>query len=577
MRCTKCSFISFDDLSACAKCASDLSLLSKELNGTCIETRQEFFLGSAIQTAGLDEDSFSDSQMLPPIDHSDMNFDDTSTGGFSPISPSLSGTSAGFDDSVGVSGEDDVAIELGDIMPIDLDQLDAGPVLPVGSLESTDALPFDDFSFDSDKTNTLGAQPANEIDFDLTGGDVESISDFNFDDDLSGLDLNDSSIEIKSETADDGASLFDRTSMDSVSDATADAGFELDKDLLEQLSDSGGSFDETLTLGADVAFDDTRASLRAISEDEAAPLELDESLVAELAGTSSLDFSGEFPVEYSDEHSASGEFGLDDALVAELASGDKIPVAGAPSDVLSGVQGPQESAGDFGFPLEFEAGVVGGEAPSMLDQVEDLTGEFPPIREDDETEFAGLDLADIDVSDLVDVSMERIPDASADNGLLLGHDSVGMEFSGPISLTVEDTEGDITSSVLDLDSGVDDNSLLDLGLEMKNEDGVGDLSGVPEIGLSSFSPDDTFREAAAVDVSADDASLIGDSLAAQSAQSLDGSELEEDGDLSSIDIDALSLDTDFEAFLDKRTGEEELPEIELISDDDQEGPPDLPS
>ena len=126
MRCPKCKFISFDDLSSCAKCSNDLSALSQDLAGTCADGRVPFFLSSVVQAPEYEEDSFSDSQALPPIDDTDINLDDTGTGQFGIA-----------DASIEVSG-DDVALELGDVMPVDMDQIDLGDSLDFDSSEAMD-------------------------------------------------------------------------------------------------------------------------------------------------------------------------------------------------------------------------------------------------------------------------------------------------------------------------------------------------------------------------------------------------------------------------------------------------------
>lgn len=467
MRCTKCSFISFDDLSACAKCASDLSLLSKELNGTCTEARLEFFLGSAIQAPILDEENFSDSQVLPPINQGEMNFDDTSSGSFSPLSAPPSGADDfDFNDSVGLSTEDDVAIELGDVMPIDFDQLDSGSGLSEGTLEQTDSQNFDDFNFDLDKSDNASTSTDQAIDLDFTTDLSDSTEDFQFKGDFSDIDIGDLSKDNST------------GSTDVTGKFPEDVGF--DQELFEHLADNSGSFDETTSLNPDAGLNATQLSVLSAGAEPSTPLELDESLVAELAGPSSLDVSGEFPINYSD-HSASGDFELDDALVAELATAN--------------------DTGTKHKELDLEHGLTEKEVLSFA-QVENLTGDFPSVEEDDA--LSGLDLADIDVSDLLDNS-----DKTADS----------------------------------------DNEGLDL----------------PETNTpQKFNPsalNDTFRDAEPVE------NLLDEELV------LDHADLDDD---LPEDIDALALDDDFAAFVNKTASGDEIPEIKLISDDDEDGPPDLP-
>lgn len=469
MRCTKCSFISFDDLSACAKCSTDLSKLSKELNGTCTEARLEFFLGSAIQTPGADEDSLSDSQMLPPIDQGSMNFDDTSTGGFSPLA------APSFDDTANVRAEDDVAIELGDIMPIDFGQFDSDSALPEGALEHTDSLNLDNFNFDFDKTDAVSAPvdkaTAFDSTLDSTAAFSESSDDFQFDGDLSDLDIGDLSQDIPVVLADAGSSPSDNA-LDA--DALPDnVDLNFDQELFDHLDDSD-SLDETTSLNNDISLNDTQIAFEPIRDGHSAPLELDESLVAELSGPTSLDVSGEFSMDFSDDPSASGDFELDAALVAELAS-DDTAAAKDPEDVFSVSGDFSADAVGLGEPLEFaQSSSLSDETPHA--QIEDLTGEFPPIREED-TELAELDLGDIDVSDLLDTSDNETA-AGADNGLYQRSDLFGEQAEPGLS-AVDDTISEAVGNREDIN--------LDLQPELFVEDA--ELDTLPSI-------DDTIREEA---------------------------------------------------------------------------------
>ncbi len=619
MRCTKCSFISFDDLSACAKCANDLSKLSKDLNGTCTETRLEFFLGSAIQTPVTDEDNLSDSQMLPPIAQGDMNFDDTSTGGFSPLS------APSFDDTANVSSEDDVAIELGDIMPIDFGQLDSDSVLGEGALENTGSLNLDNINFDFDKTDAVSPPTDKGIDPDSTVGLSASTDDFQFDADLSDLDFGDLSQDIPVVLADTGSPS---------SDNALDAGglpvsgdFDFDQDLFDHLADNSGSLDETTSLNDDISLNDTQIAFEPIVERPDAPLELDESLIAELSGSTSPNDSGEFSMDFSGDHSASGDFELDAALVAELASGDTAATAKDPEDVFSVTGNFSADTVGFDAPLEFAHSSKVSEELSF-DHVEDLTGEFPPIREED-TELAELDLGDIDVSDLLDTSV-NITTAGTDGGqnqqqdlfvaeaelvpsnvddtisemvgnkedidLDLQHDrfmeQVPLDALPSVDDTIREEAGRREDEHLDIQLEDDivlefDGEFLNEGIEGPDEiknSGSDLVDMTAEIDLpegsmpqdfSSSLLDDTFREGEPIDVSfasskedlADD--LLDDELVLDSAEDMDNL---------SADIDVLALDADFEAFLNKTASNEENQEIDLVSDDDDddEEPPALP-
>lgn len=543
MRCTKCSFISFDDLSACAKCSSDLSHLSKELDGTCIETRQEFFLGTAIQATGLAEVNFSDSQALPPIDHSGVNFDDTNTSRFPPAAASSADDSGmGFNDSLSLTAEDDVAIELGDIMPLDLDQLDSLSLSEDMSLERTDALPTDDFNIDFNRTNDISGISDNQIDLDLTDSFDDSGSGFKFNDDLSGIEK--SSSDLSDDFNNVTTSLFGKNFADLPTEQHEGSDIELDQDLFQQFSDSG-SLDETISLDVNSGIEETDLSRFLIGEDAPAPLDLDESLVAELSGASSLDASGEFSVDFSTDHAASGEFVLDDALVAELASDENVPM---------NMEHQLEFADNFSANQSAFSGVV-----------EDLTGDFPPIREGDDVELSSLELADIDVSDLIENS-----------GGFSGSDTPGES-----DFLVEDTIRDASASLQPLqDLGFDEINMgeglagfddlgsagLEIGSLAANDADFSAADASPSLEPVALSINDTLQdgdEAAALPPG-DDISLTG--------LSIDAGEVE---DLS-LGVDALAFDDELESFLVKEGAAKKIPVLELIADDDEDGPPDLP-
>jgi hypothetical protein len=566
MRCTKCSFISFDDLSACAKCAADLSNLSQELNGTCTETRPEFFLGSAVQTPGLDEDGYSDSQMLPPIDQSAMNFDDTSTGGFAALSSSSSENKEfNFDDSTSLSAEDDVAIELGDIMPIDFDQLDSGSVLTEGTAGQSEALNFDDLSFEADKTANVTAPGDKEIDLDFSDAFSDSGETTRFNGDLSQ--------DIPVVLADDRTFSSDDTMTDVSGRFHENTGFNFSQEFSD-LADSSGSFDETITLNSDGGMNKTQVSLHAIGDDSAAALDLDESLVAELAGPAAPDLSSELSLDldYSDS-SASGDFELDEALVAELASGDQAAMKSG-KDELPLRESLDLETDEFKKSLDIEHDLTADEVLSFA-QVEDLTGDFPPLLEEDDTELAGLDLADIDVSDLVDPS-DKTAEANAELNPLSDISVEQPVRAASVDDTIREEAGNRVPGLFDNQNDVIEgiDALSGSGSDLDSL--VGEIE-LPEDGtpqdFGSSSLDDTFRDGGRT---ADASSVsLGDDLEDDSEEEL---VLGQDGDDLELpaEIDALAMDDDFAAFLNKTASVENIPEIELITDDDDDLPPELP-
>jgi len=337
-------------------------------------------------------------------------------------------------------------------------------------------------------------------------------------------------------------------------------------------------------LNADVGLNETQVSFLSSGGEQAAPLDLDESLVAELAGPSSLDLSGEFPIKYSDDHSASGDFELDAALVAELANGHDVSI-NSEKDGLSTAESFSDHTEVFNDSLELEHGFTENEALSF-DQIEDLTGDFPALREDDDTALSGLDLADIDVSDLLEES-GRMPATDADS-------VPNLQQSRQAASAADDTLRVEAGRKYDqLDIQIDDDVALALDGSLPGEGLTGiddfkssgsDISALTEeIDLTVANPpqdfnssflDDTFREGESAEVSfvsseedsGDD--LLDEELILDHAS--------EDEDLPA-DLDVLALDADFEAFLNKTASVDKIPEIELISDDDDDGPPDLPA
>jgi hypothetical protein len=277
MRCPKCKFISFDDLSNCAKCAYDLSALSAELNGTCKETQLQFFLGSVIQSPNFAENDFSVSQTLPPIEHDDINFDDTGSGQFAAFEPRGEQTPGiDFDDSVGVAQEDDISIELGDIMPIDLDQLDFASLMPEDASES-----HPDSAHD---LNLTGKFANDNLAQDLT----EDFSDIELDENDLELDdatrgFNDDTILQPNTLTGSDDTLLTLDSEDAPS-GEVDRGLDLDEELIAALADSADDLDATTTLSKSAAGEDpvifSSTGELAVRKSS---LGFDETLIAELS------------------------------------------------------------------------------------------------------------------------------------------------------------------------------------------------------------------------------------------------------------------------------------------------------
>ncbi|MDX1775533.1 MAG: hypothetical protein R3297_03025 [Desulfobulbales bacterium] len=68
MRCTKCGFISFDHLMACAKCGKDIADVASELQGTSIKVETPMFLSGALATYADKKESLEEHAMETEID-----------------------------------------------------------------------------------------------------------------------------------------------------------------------------------------------------------------------------------------------------------------------------------------------------------------------------------------------------------------------------------------------------------------------------------------------------------------------------------------------------------------------------
>jgi len=607
MRCPKCSFISFDDLAVCAKCASDLSALSKELHGTCIEARPEFFLGSAIQTPTLDEDNFSDSQMLPPIDHAGINFDDTTTGGFAPLASSRTTSSAtlDLDDSIGLASEDDIAIELGDIMPIDLDQLDDTSVFAGESLVNTNSFNSGDFALGLDKTETMNVSDHHAIDLDLTGKFSSTNAHLGLGSDFSDIDIDDSSLDFDGDTEPVSGASLDGISLDS-SDVSGDltpfddsGGINLDDELIAQLVafnddiDSSAGIAQNLSPAATI---DPLSGSGDVIQEDSSPIDLDESLMAELTGAfPATSVVEEMSLAQGGAHAGSEESAMGSAPAAEL------PNEPVLDEVFLDVDLDEPVAGLVGLSVSSSSENAAVETP-----IEDLTGEFSPVSYTEDLGLGELGLSDIDVSGLFEASEDV--STSKDTGVLnlsMDNSDVFPDHSIPPEyISVSSADGgltdapieDLTGEFLAIDTPSEEVELDDLAL---SEIDVSDLLASGSGDQNGLSSNDSISSGETTDADfpaedgiaageinlADETAVIEQSVPpeASSAIDLDGASAQEDDSEESAssnelfdEFDISELETEFKGAAGlTTTAEEALPEIELIPDDD-EGPPELP-
>ena len=355
MLCPKCKFISFDDLSTCAKCSNDLSALVQELQGTGTEARVPFFLSSVVQAPDLEDEA------MPTLDDSSVNLEDTLS-----FDDSMS---LDLDESIEVPS-DDIAIELGEVMPVDLDQIDLSDsvsledtTIDAPSLSTTGSLSLgeDDINFDDD------------IDLNLTD-DFDSTEIINKDDidlDLTGDFEKGGGVELDFGEVDLDATGIALTPIDAPAADTSAEELDLDEDLLAVLADDS---------------DDTATK----EESSVADLSFDDDLTGEFEGieTAEDDLSAEDLDALLDEDLEE----LDASALAEI--DDELD----DTQVIS-----EDELGDFDSDdLEFDG---------FDDDLE--SGQAEAGVELADTEAKSLDLDDIDVSDLVSSSDDSSDGVSA--------------------------------------------------------------------------------------------------------------------------------------------------------------------
>jgi hypothetical protein len=98
MRCPKCGFISFDHLTACAKCGKDIAEVASELQGTSIKVEAPMFLSSAL-AAFADREAYYGGHAIDDEGGEGIDFSmDDETGGEEAIT--MSGGAADIDFSM---------------------------------------------------------------------------------------------------------------------------------------------------------------------------------------------------------------------------------------------------------------------------------------------------------------------------------------------------------------------------------------------------------------------------------------------------------------------------------------------
>ena len=130
MRCTKCGYISFDNLDSCSKCAARLADTAAHLQGATFRAAKPFFLGSVVSLASaadaggglMDMDISVTSEEMQQLDAS--LDEDMALSGDDMAGLDLDGLSDISDDmdrgaAPGAGSDDDEVLDLSDLMDDD--------------------------------------------------------------------------------------------------------------------------------------------------------------------------------------------------------------------------------------------------------------------------------------------------------------------------------------------------------------------------------------------------------------------------------------------------------------------------
>ena len=197
MRCPKCGFISFDHLTACAKCGRDITQVAAELQGTSIKVEAPMFLSGALAAFSEAGASFEEHAMETDIDQGidfdmdmgaeetetismaepeeqiDFSFEDEAAAaveeeperGFAETAEVEESDEAGTDIELAAEAEEASEVDSSDDAFVELDFLGAEDVEEDGGLE----FDLEDFMDDIDREESgpSGSENALDVDIDL--------------------------------------------------------------------------------------------------------------------------------------------------------------------------------------------------------------------------------------------------------------------------------------------------------------------------------------------------------------------------------------------------------------------------
>jgi hypothetical protein len=549
-----------------------------------------------VQSPELGDQTFSGSQALSPIDDSDVNFDETTDGGPS-FSSEADQSFSSFDDSIEISA-DDISLELGDIMPIDLDQLDEPIDLDNDTnFDSTEVLAMDrgqgeDFNDDID-LNLTGDLFNQTNDFDST--EVLSSDSFGEDIDLNMTDDFDEKIKLDL-SGDLGDFEFDSTSIafESLSDSQAikdnttlslNDDLDLDDDLLANMT---GELPE---MEPDIA-DQTADFLLADLQAEAA----EEPPLPALSGEVDTDLD-EFEFDETDlslePEEATAPFSVDDTL-SEI---DSLDLDNDPRATLTGafptpeIDATEETSDFLRADPQAETAGEQPETTLSVDTAADLdefkfaetdlalepetTGEQPEAAQSADT------AADLDEFKFAETDLAPAPEPIAARETFNSEDTLteSVSFAMDDELDLDFNEFDAGQQPQDdaaladeLFATMDDELDLDLN-ELDAGPGPEELGVNAELEeLEPESEGEIFASDRAPSLGLDEID-VSDLLAAPAEEESPFSTEDEAIDLTSLlDEDEEGHDSDLDLLA------EDMPKFELIDDDEDndEGPPDLP-
>ena len=165
MRCPKCGYISFDKITSCSQCETDVTELASTLNGTGFQPMNNFFLGTLLPDymSNLETEP---SSLQDAADDLDISMEDLDNlGDIGDIPGETGSVDLGFDDD-----GDDGTISLQDVVIPEVDLSDFGDELDSVDTMQISGEQLDEIHAQADESEVdLGDIP----DFDLDGVDLE--------------------------------------------------------------------------------------------------------------------------------------------------------------------------------------------------------------------------------------------------------------------------------------------------------------------------------------------------------------------------------------------------------------------